>query len=182
MKLNTLLRQVPEIDHENIPSLEITGISFDSRQVQPGNIFIALEGGSFDGHAYIPQALDGGALAVIGRKPLDLDGIPYFQVPNPRGTLAYVSAAFYDFPARQLTVIGVTGTDGKTTTVNLLYNMLLAAGLPAGMISTVNAVIGDEVIDTGFHVTTPEAPTIQRLLRKMVDSFRPPAGRRLATS
>ena len=170
VKLNTLLRQVPEIRHEdNIPSLAITGISFDSRQVQPGNIFIALEGGSFDGHAYIPQALDGGAVAVIGRKPLDLDGIPYFKVSNPRETLAYVSAAFYDFPARQLTVIGVTGTDGKTTTVNLLYNMLLAAGLSAGMISTVNAVIGSEVIDTGFHVTTPEAPTIQRLLRKMVD-------------
>ena len=170
VELNTLLRQVPEINSENIPPLAITGISFDSRQVQPGNIFIALEGGSFDGHAYIPQALDGGAMAVIGRKPLDLDGVPYFQVSNPRETLAYVSAAFYDFPARQLTVIGVTGTDGKTTTVNLLYNMLLAAGLPAGMISTVNAVIGSEVIDTGFHVTTPEAPTIQRLLRKMVDS------------
>jgi UDP-N-acetylmuramoyl-L-alanyl-D-glutamate--2,6-diaminopimelate ligase len=170
VKLNTLLRQVPNIQNEDIPSLEITGISFDSRQVQPGNIFIALEGVSFDGHAYIPQAVEGGAMAVIGRKPLDLPGVPYFQVPNPRETLAYVSAAFYDFPARQMTVIGVTGTDGKTTTVNLLYNMLLAAGLPAGMISTVNAVIGDEEIDTGFHVTTPEAPTIQRLLRKMVDS------------
>ena len=168
--LNVLMRQVPNIPKEDIPSLEITGISFDSRQVQPGNIFIALEGGSFDGHAYIPQALKGGAVAVIGRKPLDLPDVPYFQVPNPRETLAYVSAAFYDFPARQMTVIGVTGTDGKTTTVNLLYNMLLAAGLPAGMISTVNAVIGDEEIDTGFHVTTPEAPTIQRLLRKMVDS------------
>ncbi|BBB49229.1 UDP-N-acetylmuramoyl-L-alanyl-D-glutamate--2,6-diaminopimelate ligase [Pelolinea submarina] len=170
VKLNTLLRQVPNIQNEDIPSLEITGISFDSRQVRPGNIFIALEGGSFDGHAYIPQAVEGGAVAVIGRKPLDLHGVPYFQVPNPRETLAYVSAAFYDFPARQMTVIGVTGTDGKTTTVNLLYNMLLAAGLPAGMISTVNAVIGNEEIDTGFHVTTPEAPTIQRLLRKMVDS------------
>ncbi len=170
VKLNTLLKQVPNIHDGDIPAFEITGICFDSRQVQPGNIFIALEGGSFDGHAYIPQALAAGAVAVIGRKPLDLDGVPYYQVPDPRETLAYVSAAFYDFPARQLTVIGVTGTDGKTTTVNLLYNMLLAAGLPAGMISTVNAVIGSEVIDTGFHVTTPEAPTIQRLLRKMVDS------------
>lgn len=153
-----------------VPGLQITGISFDSRNVQPGNLFIALEGGSFDGHAYIPQALDAGAVAVIGRKPQKLDGVPYFVVPNPRETLAYVSAAYYDFPARQMTMIGVTGTDGKTTTVNLLYNMLLAAGLPAGMISTVNAVIGDEEIDTGFHVTTPEAPTIQRLMRRMADS------------
>ena len=170
VKLNRLLQQVPGVNKEDIPALEISGICFDSRQVQPGNLFIALEGGSFDGHAYIPQAVDSGAVAIIGRKPLEIGGIPYFQVPNPRETLAYVSAAFYDFPARQLTVIGVTGTDGKTTTVNLLYNMLLAANLRAGMISTVNAVIGDEEIDTGFHVTTPEAPTIQRLLRKMVDS------------
>ncbi len=151
----------------DLPPLEITGVQYDSRMVEPGNIFVALEGGSFDGHAYIHSAIQKGALAVIGRKDLDLGATPYFQVEDTRETLARVSAAFYGNPARELTVIGVTGTDGKTTTVNLIYSILLAAGLKAGMISTVNAVIGDEVVDTGFHVTTPEAPIIQMLLRKM---------------
>ena len=154
----------------DLPALDITGIQFDSRKVEQGNLFVALEGGSFDGHTYIGKAIEKGAAAVIGRKPLDLGEIPYIQVRDPREMLAYISAAFYGFPARQLTVIGVTGTDGKTTTVNLLYSILLACGVRTGMISTVNAVIGSEEIDTGFHVTTPESPTIQRLLRKMVDS------------
>ncbi len=158
---------------KNLPDLlarEISGVQFDSRQVAPGNVFVALEGGSFDGHQFIPNAIQNGALAVVGTRDLRLDDVPYFRVADAREALAYISAAFCGYPARALTVIGVTGTDGKTTTVNLLYNILLAAGLKAGMISTVNAVIGDQEIDTGFHVTTPEAPTIQKLLRKMVDS------------
>lgn len=90
--------------------------------------------------------------------------MPYIQVRDARLALAYLSAALYRFPARSMTMIGVTGTDGKTTTTNLIYHILLAAGLKAGMISTVNAVIGDQVLDTGFHVTTPEAPDVQRYL------------------
>ena len=96
--------------------------------------------------------------------------MPYFQTDNPRKALAFLAAALNGNPARMLTMIGVTGTDGKTTTVNLIYNILLSCGIRAGMISTVNAVIGDETIDTGFHVTTPDAIEIQTLLRKMVDS------------
>jgi UDP-N-acetylmuramoyl-L-alanyl-D-glutamate--2,6-diaminopimelate ligase len=79
-----------------------------------------------------------------------------------------MAAAFYNWPGRKLSVIGVTGTDGKTTTTNLIYQILLAANIKAGMISTVNAVIGDEVLDTGFHVTTPDAQDVQRYLAKMV--------------
>jgi UDP-N-acetylmuramoyl-L-alanyl-D-glutamate--2,6-diaminopimelate ligase len=101
---------------------------------------------------------------------VDSPPIPYVQVEDSRTALAYLSAAFYGFPARGLTVIGVTGTDGKTTTANLIYQVLLAAGLRAGIISTVNATIGDEVLDTGFHVTTPEAPDVQRYLARMVDA------------
>jgi UDP-N-acetylmuramoyl-L-alanyl-D-glutamate--2,6-diaminopimelate ligase len=81
-----------------------------------------------------------------------------------------MAGSFYDWPARKLTVIGVTGTDGKTTTTNLLYQILVVANIKAGMISTVNAVIGDEVLDTGFHVTTPDAHDVQRYLAKMVDA------------
>ena len=172
MKLNTLLSHIDQLKKKSkdVPPIEITGIQFDSREVQAGNLFIAQEGGSFDGHDYIDAAIEKGAIAVIGRKPQELENVPYIQVDNPREVLAHVSAAFFDFPARQLTMIGVTGTDGKTTTVNLIYSILLACGKRAGMISTVNAVIGDEEIDTGFHVTTPDAPTIQRLLRRMVDN------------
>ena len=75
--------------------------------------------------------------------------------------MAYLSAALEGWPARQLTVIGVTGTDGKTTTSNTIFHILKQAGLRAGMISTVNAVIGDEELDTGFHVTTPDSPDVQ---------------------
>jgi UDP-N-acetylmuramoyl-L-alanyl-D-glutamate--2,6-diaminopimelate ligase len=87
---------------------------------------------------------------------------------NARQALSWIAASFYDWPGRKLTVIGVTGTDGKTTTTSLIYQVLLAAGIKAGMISTVNAVIGDEVLDTGFHVTTPDAHDVQRYLAQMV--------------
>jgi UDP-N-acetylmuramoyl-L-alanyl-D-glutamate--2,6-diaminopimelate ligase len=147
----------------------VTGVAFDSRQVQPGNIFIALPGGNIDGHGYIPQALQAGAVAIVGSQALkDVPG--YIQVAEPREALAYLSAAFYNFPGRHLTVIGVTGTDGKTTTSNLIFQILISAGVRAGVISTVSAVIGDEQIDTGFHVTTPEAPDVQRYLARMVNA------------
>jgi UDP-N-acetylmuramoyl-L-alanyl-D-glutamate--2,6-diaminopimelate ligase len=147
----------------------ISDITFDSRAVGSGDLFVALVGGSADGHRYIDAAVERGAAAVIGMRPDVSCGVPYFQVEDTRPALAYLAAAMQGFPARKLTVIGVTGTDGKTTTSNLIYQILLAAGLRAGIISTVNAVIGDAVVDTGFHVTTPEAPDVQRYLRQMVD-------------
>ena len=156
----------------SLPPVAISGITMDSRQVQPGFLFVAIQGGSTDGHSYIPSALERGAVAVIGSR--DLDQIQtaqsYLQVENPRLALAYLAAAFYGFPARNMTIIGVTGTDGKTTTCNLIYQILRAAGLRSGIISSVNAVIGDEVLDTGFHVTTPEAPEVQRYLGMMRDA------------
>ena len=154
----------------SLPDLSITGISIDSRVAAPGDLFVAMQGGSFDGHDYIPMAIDKGAVVVVGRKDMDDLPVPYIRVEDPRQSLTYLAAAFYDWPARKLTVIGVTGTDGKTTTCNLIYQILVAAGLKAGMISTVNAVIGDEVLDTGFHVTTPDAHDVQRYLFKMVDA------------
>lgn len=146
----------------------VSGIVLDSRQVQPGDLFVALEGGSSDGHRFIPDALQRGAIAVVGTRPLEGLPVPFVRVEDGRLALARLSAAFYGFPARALTVIGVTGTDGKTTTANLIHAILRAAGLQAGMISTVNAVIGERVLDTGFHVTTPEAPDVQRYLAEMV--------------
>ena len=169
-----IFSQIPitAIGAAEIPDLSITGIALDSRQVKPGNIFVALTGGSSDGHEYIPSAVQQGAVAILGTRPAaDFQlQVPYLQVVDARVALAHLSAAFYDFPARKLTVIGVTGTDGKTTTSNLLYQILKHAGFRVGMVSTVNAIIGDQEIDTGFHVTTPEAPDVQHYLAQMVDA------------
>ena len=146
----------------------ITGITSDSRKVVKGNLYIALSGSNFDGHKFIPEAIHKGASVLVGSRPITNLPVPYLQVSDTRESLAALSAAFYRYPARELVMIGVTGTDGKTTTCNLIHSILTNAGYAAGVISTVNALIGGEQIDTGFHVTTPEAPDVQHLLRMMV--------------
>ena len=151
-------------------SAEVSGVTSDSRQVQPSDVFVAISGGSTDGHRYIPDAISRGACGVVGSVAISGLLVPYIQVKNPRLTLAQLAAALHDFPARKLTMIGITGTDGKTTTANIIYRILQAAGLRAGMISTVNALIGDEILDTGFHVTTPDATSVQVYLAHMVDA------------
>ncbi|MBA4420763.1 MAG: UDP-N-acetylmuramoyl-L-alanyl-D-glutamate--2,6-diaminopimelate ligase [Anaerolinea sp.] len=166
--LRDLLADVAVISPAKIPEIIINGVVFDSRQVQPGDCFIALSGGSADGHRYINLAIKNGAAAVVGMQPGIQADVPYIQVADTRHALALISAAFHGYPGRSLFVIGVTGTDGKTTTSNMIYQILLAAGLRVGIISTVNAVIGSEEVDTGFHVTTPEAPDVQRYLSRML--------------
>lgn len=165
--LPQLLAEINVISQTGDLNVPIAGIKIDSRQVQTGDCFVALVGGSSDGHQYIHQAVINGAAAVVGsRSGIGLN-IPYIQVEDTRVALAKISAAFYGHPGRSLCVIGITGTDGKTTTANLIYQILLSAGLRTGIISTVNAVIDNEVLDTGFHVTTPEAPDVQRYLSRM---------------
>jgi len=168
--LDQLVSHFPQTFQVQAPGTKVTGIVLDSRSTLPGNIFVALEGKAVDGHQFIPEAVNRGAAAVVGTHDvLDIQ-VPYLRVTDARLALAQLSAAFYGFPARELTVIGVTGTDGKTTTVNLIYQILEAAGIQTGMITTVNAQIGEKVLDTGFHVTTPEAPKIQGYLAEMVAS------------
>ncbi len=151
-----------------LPDVPITSIAIDSRAVTPGSLFVALRGSLADGHDFIPQALQNGASAVAGERDLRGLPVPYVRLESSRQALTWLAAAFYDWPARRLTVIGVTGTDGKTTTTNLIDRIMQAAGLRGGMISTVNAVIGGEVLDTGLHVTTPDAHDVQRYLARMV--------------
>ncbi|NJN80132.1 MAG: UDP-N-acetylmuramyl-tripeptide synthetase [Anaerolineales bacterium] len=175
MKINSSLQkifsEIPEpFQQKNIPNIEISGISIDSRAVQPSDLFVAMQGGTTDGHAYIQKAIDNGAVAIVGEKDLSGFSVPYIRLDNSRHALTWLASAFYHFPARQLTVIGVTGTDGKTTTSNLIYKILITSGIKAGMISTVNAVIGDQVLDTGFHVTTPDAHDVQKYLAQMVEA------------
>lgn len=166
--LASLFRDFPLPVYTPVPDVPVTGLAFDSRRVQAGDLFVALSGRPTDGHRFIPDAIAHGAAAVVGVEPLEGLAVPYVQVSNSRQALAYIAAAWHSFPAQTLTVIGVTGTDGKTTTTSLIFNILRAAGLRAGMISTVNAVIGDRELDTGFHVTTPDAPDLQRYLSEMV--------------
>jgi UDP-N-acetylmuramoyl-L-alanyl-D-glutamate--2,6-diaminopimelate ligase len=165
ISLSELLREFPFPYHQQGRDASITGVASDSRQVQPGQLFVAAEGEFADGHRFIPDAIQRGAAAVVGSQDLPGLPVPYVRVPDGRRALPYLAAAFYGYPARKLTMLGVTGTDGKTTTVNLIYQILQAAGLKVGMVSTVNAVIGEQVLDTGFHVTTPDAPDVQRWRR-----------------
>ncbi|GJQ35796.1 MAG: UDP-N-acetylmuramoyl-L-alanyl-D-glutamate--2,6-diaminopimelate ligase [Anaerolineaceae bacterium] len=154
----------------DVPDAHVEGIAINSRAIEPGYLFVAMKGGTADGHDYIQDAIARGASAVIGERDLGGLSIPYLRLDDTRRALTWLAAAFHGFPARKLTVIGVTGTDGKTTTSNLLYKIMVAAGLKTGMISTVNAVIGDEMLDTGFHVTTPDAHDVQAYLARMVDA------------
>ena len=170
MLLKKLFVDFPLSSPAAIPDVEVSGIAIDSRAVKPGYLFVAMRGGSVDGHDYIQKAVDSGAAAIIGDRDLSGLSIPYIRLENPRQALTWLAAAYYNWPARKLTVIGVTGTDGKTTTSNIIHKILVTAGIRAGMISTVNAVIGDEVLDTGFHVTTPDAHDVQHYLAKMVES------------
>jgi UDP-N-acetylmuramoyl-L-alanyl-D-glutamate--2,6-diaminopimelate ligase len=166
--LSELARAIKPVKPIPLPEIAIGGVQLDSRRVLPGDLFVALPGGSTDGHEFIPDAIRQGAAAIVGVLALHDLPVPYLQVENARSALADLSAAFYDFPGQRLTVIGVTGTDGKTTTCTLIFEILKAAGLSTGMISTVSAQIGGRAIDTGFHVTTPEAPDVQRFLSEMV--------------
>ncbi len=170
--LRSLFEQIPvQVDLESVPALPITGIAIDSRQVKAGNVFVAMVGGSKDAHDYIPMAVEKGAVAVIGSRPYQPEwNTPYIQLEQTRQTMAWLAAAFYRFPTRKLRLVGVTGTDGKTSTSNLIFQIMLAAGFRAGIISTVNAVIGKEIVDTGFHVTTPEAPDVQKYLSRMLSA------------
>ncbi|HQX75016.1 MAG TPA: UDP-N-acetylmuramoyl-L-alanyl-D-glutamate--2,6-diaminopimelate ligase [Thermoflexales bacterium] len=150
---------------------DVAGVTRDSRRVQPGWLFVAYKGVEADGHKYLADAARRGAAAIVCEaapaQPLD---IPVIVVPNGREAFAHLCAAWNDFPSRSLTVIGVTGTDGKTTTTNLIFNILKNAGIRAGMISTVNAVIGDKTLDTGLHTTTPDSDDVQNYLAEMRDA------------
>ena len=161
------------------PDVTLRRFQEDSRLVEPGDCFVARlrtrhDGSTYsDGHPYIPQAVANGAALVLGQRPpteIDLPHTPYLQVPDTAIALAWLAAAWHDFPSQQLIIIGITGTDGKTSVTNLLYAILRQAGINVGMISTINAFLGDQAEDTGLHVTTPEAPAIQHYLRRMADA------------
>lgn len=172
MRFSELLSMIPGVRGRTGPDADVVSVVADSRQVTPGSIFVAISGLTRDGHDFIPQALAAGAAAVVGERALAEvslpAGTPYALVENAAEAFGWLCAALLNFPSRKLTLIGVTGTDGKTTTTNLIYAILRAAGHNAGMISTVNAQIGSRSLDTGLHTTTPPADEIQAYLAEMV--------------
>lgn len=173
MRFSELLKHVPDLLQRPQADAEISApISEDSRSIERGGLFVARRGLKVDSHAFIEAAIANGAVAVLGERPPQAAhcSVPYAQVADAQQAIGYLAAAYYGFPSHALTVIGVTGTDGKTTTTSLIYNMLKCAGVPVGMISTVSAVIGDEELPTGLHVTTPTAPEVQGYLRRMVEA------------
>ncbi len=174
MRLPDLLAALPQIVEHSEDDIVIEGVTDDSRKVRDGFLFVAIPGVNVDGHRFIPEALKAGAVAVVGEWPaaeLDLpDAVFYIQVPDARSALGWLHAAWQAYPSREITLIGVTGTDGKTTTVNLLHAMLQFGELKTGMISTVNARVGEQSYNTGLHTTTPPAPAVQKYLAEMLQA------------
>ncbi|MDX2278972.1 MAG: UDP-N-acetylmuramoyl-L-alanyl-D-glutamate--2,6-diaminopimelate ligase [Saprospiraceae bacterium] len=152
-------------------ALLISGICADSRQVQPGNLFVAVRGVHADGHAYIQSAIEKGAAAVLAEtftpEQLSLK-VPLLTTKDTAEALGWASANFYDRPSQQMQVVGVTGTNGKTSTVTLLWQLFTRLGATCGLIGTVENRIGDQILSSTH--TTPDAVSLQRMLRAMADA------------
>ena len=151
-----------------VPVGEVRALAYDSRAVEPGTLFFAVPGVHVDGHDYVPQAVAAGALAVVTEHELPDPGVPQLVVTRSRDALADAADAWFGHPSRNLHVIGITGTDGKTTTAFLAEAVLRAAGRKPGLIGTVEVGIGDERMPNENRNTTPEAMELQALLADMV--------------
>ena len=150
----------------------VTGLEYDSRNVKPGNLFFALKGLHTDGSLYIKDAAGRGASVIIHENDeINNDpNVTYLKVKNARTAMSPISASFYGFPSSRMLVTGVTGTEGKSTTVCLIWQLLTLLGKKAGFLSTVQHCCGNDVLWNSEHQTTPEAPVVQRLLREMADN------------
>ncbi len=167
MKLHELLQGVNVLSATAGTDLEISGIAYDSRQVKPGDLFVAVTGFAADGHRFIPMALEKGAAAILCEK-IPQDG-HYIQVADSRLALAQISANWFGNPAEHMTMIGVTGTNGKTTSTYLLKHILEdTLGAKVGLVGTIQNMIGEEVLET--ERTTPESYELQALFRQMLDA------------
>ena len=168
MTLSELLKNVSPTCIEGDAGIEITGVNIDSRRVAPGNLFVAMRGTQADGHAFIPKAIEAGAAAVLCEElPAGLEeGVTYVVVPSAEDAAGPVATLFYGDPSRRLKLVGVTGTNGKTTIATLLYNMFRKMGHKCGLLSTVCNYINDEKLPADH--TTPDPIELNRLLARMV--------------
>jgi len=156
------------------PNRTIAGLSYDSRRVRPRDLFVALPGLHTDGHHFIERAIERGAVAILHQHELERyrKTITYLQSPDPRLAMSTLADAFYDHPSRRLSVIGVTGTDGKSTTVWLIHQLLEQLGEKSGFLSTVQIAGEGPITDNPLRQSTPESPEIQRVLAGMVEAGR----------
>ena len=168
MKLCELLKDINVLSATANMDMEITGVSYDSRKTEPGHLFVAVTGYAADGHTFIPAAAEKGAAAVLCQRVPDTD-IPYVQVADSRAALAVLGANWFDHPAEKMTMIGVTGTNGKTTVTYLLKTVLeKTCNARVGLIGTIQNMIGDTVLPT--ERTTPESFELQALFARMADA------------
>ncbi len=171
-RIADLLAAVDALDVRGPREGTIWAVTYDSREVEPGACFVAIPGQKADGSAYIPQALARGATLVVGQLSPP-EGFPrdrtYVQVADARRELGNLAAAFYGRPSERMEVIGITGTDGKTTTANIIETLLAAAGRRTGLLSTVDFKIGAQRIPNNSRFTTLEAPEVQRWLARMAE-------------
>ena len=170
--MKSLKQLLARLEYECVkgdPDIMIEDLVYDSRKVKPGSLFVCVEGTVSDGHAYAAQAVQSGAVALVVTKEVDVPkNITLIKVADSRKALAYLSAAYFDYPADTLKVIGVTGTKGKTTTTYMVKSILEDAGYKVGLVGTIEAIIGDEVIPADN--TTPESYVLQEYFAKMVEA------------
>lgn len=170
MRLGSLIRSIEEelVGNAPSPDLMLSSIEYDSRKVSEGALFVAIPGETADGHRYIPAAVAAGAAVVVGEKEPETCGVPFVKVKNARKALALLSAAFFGNPAEKLTLIGITGTNGKTTISYILESILASAGHSCGVMGTVSTrFCGTEKPSA---MTTPESRDIQKTLAEMVQA------------
>lgn len=174
MKLSQLVSELVNVELQGAAEVQISGVIHDSRRARPGSLFVAVPGLRVDGHDFISDAISRGASAIVAQKDRFAAlaspalPVPIVLVPDSRQALGLISAAFYAHPSRQLKLIGVTGTDGKTTTTFLIDAVLRAAGHRTGLVGTVAFRVGERLWDNELRRTTMDAPEIQRLLAEMV--------------
>ncbi|RFU60077.1 UDP-N-acetylmuramoyl-L-alanyl-D-glutamate--2,6-diaminopimelate ligase [Bacillus sp. V59.32b] len=170
MEISQLLESIKELTVQipAIPEIDITGIEMNSQKVQDGFIFIAVPGYTFDGHLFIEDAIQRGAAVIVGEHGLDL-AVPYIRVTNSRKAVARLASTFYGYPASKHKLIGITGTNGKTTISYMLKHILDVAGLSCSLLGTVSYIINGEKVKSGH--TTPDAIELQKLLAKSDDEF-----------
>ena len=170
MRLNELLKNVETLNIIGDVEVEITGVNIDSRRIEKGHLFVAIPGTITDGHKFIPKAIELGATAVLCEKMPEeqIPEVTYVQVASTEDAVGKVATLFYGDPSRKLKLVGVTGTNGKTTIATLLYNMFRKFGHKCGLLSTVCNYIEDEAIPADH--TTPDPIELNRLLAQMVDA------------
>ena len=167
MKLAQLLENIEILECTADPTLEISGISYDSRKTKPGDLFVAIKGFEADGHRFIPKAVANGATAVLC-EDAPADGTPYIKIRDCRYGLAIVSRDFYGNPAERMKLVGFTGTSGKTSSTYILKHVLEARlGAKVGLIGTNGNMIGDRLLHTEH--TTPESLELHQLFKQMAD-------------